>query len=168
MQIASVVLCVASMLTGVACAASPVVRPAGTPSGEALQDAVAEGKIGAPVRVQYQLMGALIPNQPVALRLSVTPKVAGERLLLEVPDAAGYRDLKESRTLVAGKASSGIATETTVMLTPMVAVAADLRVLVSYDVEGARYFSVYRVPLGTRPAATPARKQSPERQPIQQ
>ena len=168
MRIASVVLCVAAMLSGVACAASPVLRPAGEPAGEALQDAVAEGKIGAPVRVQYQLMGALVPNQPVALRLSVTPKVAGERLLLEVPDAAGYRSLKESRTLVAGKASSGISTDTTVMLTPTAANAADLRVLVSYDVEGARYFSVYRVPLAGRAVAPPARKQSPERRPIQQ
>ena len=167
MRIASVVLCVAAMLSGVACAASPVVVPGGAPSGEALQDAVAEGKIGAPVRVQYQLMGALIPNQPVALRLSVTPKIPGERLLLEVPDAAGYQSLKESRTLVAGKAGAGISTDTTVMLTPTAASAADLRVLVSYDVEGARYFSVYRVPLATRAAAPPTRKQSPGRQPIQ-
>lgn len=167
MRIFNVLLCVASMLVGVACAASPVAQPGGAPSGEALQDAVAEGKIGAPVRVQYQLMGALIPNQPVALRLSVTPKVPGARLLLEVPDAAGYRSLKESRTLVAGKASSGIATDTTVMLTPTAANAADLRVLVSYDVEGARYFSVYRVPLASRAVAPPARKQPPERQPIQ-
>ena len=167
MRIASVVLCVAAMLSGVACAESPVLRPAGEPAGEALQDAVAEGKIGAPVRLQYQLMGALVPNQPVALRLSVTPKVAGERLLLEVPDAAGYRSLKESRTLVAGKASSGISTDTTVMLTPTAANAADLRVLVSYDVEGARYFSVYRVPLAGRAVAPAARKQSPERRPIQ-
>ena len=167
MRIVNVALCVASMLTGLACAASPVARPGGAPAGEALQDAVAEGKIGAPVRVQYQLMGALFPNQPVALRLSVTPKVAGQRLLLEVPDAAGYQSLKESRTLVAGKASSGISTDTTVMLTPTATTAADLRILVSYDVEGARYFSVYRVPLAARAAVPAARKQSPERRPIQ-
>ena len=53
------------------------------------------------------------------------------------------------------------------MLTPVAATAADLRVLVSYDVDGGRYFSVYRIPLATRAAAPAARKQSPQRQPIQ-
>lgn len=157
-------LVTAAALAGTACAASP---PAAT-DGEGLLDAVAEGKISAPVRVQYQLLGELVPNQPVALRLSVTPRVAGERLLIEVPDAAGYAPLKESRTLVAGKASASIASEATVMLTPTTATARDMQVLVSYDVEGARYFSVYRVPLASTAARTPARPKDPAQQSVRQ
>lgn len=157
-------LIAAAALAGTACAASPPAAAV----GDGLLDAVAEGKISAPVRVQYRLLGDLVPNQPVALRLSVTPRVAGERLLIEVPDAVGYAPLKESRTLVAGKASASIASEATVMLTPTTATARDMQVLVSYDVDGARFFSVYRVPLASTAARGPARQKDPARPPVQQ
>lgn len=122
-----------------ACAAAPRVDEA--------QIAIREGKISAPVRVAYRLLGDLAPGQPVSLELSFTPTVEGSALRFELPDAAGYVSHKQTRQLVQGKAQRGAAHFATVVLTPTTPDAGDIRVLVSIDVGDARYASFFRIPL---------------------
>jgi hypothetical protein len=104
------------------------------------------GKPSVPVEVRYHV-GAASPHQTTTLQLAFVPRVAGENLTVEFPTS-------DSATVDAGKAAfrqqkaaASNAIRRSALVTPTRSGDARVRVLVSMDVAGARFFGVFSIPL---------------------
>jgi hypothetical protein len=117
----------------------------------------ASEKIGAPVDVRYEFDGPPAPNRPVTLNLAVVPRVSGHNLRVEFPASSGLDIQGETAPLSSQKADAAIALRRRLVVTPLTDAATEVRVMVSMDVDGRRYFGIHVIPL----AAPPASKRQP-------
>lgn len=122
------------------------------------------GKMGVPVEVRYRLADTAVADQPTTLQLAFTPHVAGENLRVEflssgsVSIESGSEPFARQKTDAAGVYRHSLVV--TKRRSTQAGVQGEMRVLVSMDVEGGRYFGIFAVPLGEgAPAAKSAVKQ---------
>ncbi|MCB1624660.1 MAG: hypothetical protein KDI32_08740 [Pseudomonadales bacterium] len=142
-------LCLLALLAGACATAEPAtshLRPA---------SAIA-GKISAPVDVHYQLTAAALPNQPLVVSLVLTPRVAGTRMTADLVGNPAIQLAKQTLIFSSNKTTVGSAVRRSFVITPGVTPADDIMVLVSIDVNGARYASYFRLPLSEQPSADQA------------
>ena len=139
-----------------------------SPAGANLRPAVAvAGKISAPVDVRYQLTGAVESNQPVVVSLVLTPRVTGTRLTAELADSATLQLAKQTLVFASAKTTAGTALRRSFSITPGTMPATEVLVLVSIDVDGARYASYFRLPLSDQPSAKTERAKKTAPRPLQ-
>jgi hypothetical protein len=110
-------------------------------------------KIGVPVDVRYEFDGSPGVNRPATLNLAFVPRVSGQNLRVEFPSAKDIRLEGVATPLTARKAEASGAFRRNLIVTPLSATARELRVVVSMDVGGGRYFGVYVIPFAA-PAET--------------
>jgi hypothetical protein len=131
----------ASLLIG--CGA---VQSQSSPPLEQMKLAERSSKVSVPVDVRYQFRAAATRDQPVGLDLAFVSRVPGRNLTVEFPRP-------ESATIDSGGVSFAQqkAQPQDVMRRSLVVTPREdhgvVRVLVSLDVEGARYFGVFSIPI---------------------
>jgi hypothetical protein len=108
------------------------------------------GKVGVPVDVRYELTGALSQDQPTTLRLAFIPRVAGQNLRVEFPPSNSVTIESHETALLQQKAETAGVYRRNLVITPRSSVGTEVRVLVSMDVEGGRYFGIFTIPLGEK------------------
>jgi hypothetical protein len=142
----SLILCASMIvLLGSAAGAAPKIA-VGAKAG-AFRPVLPEGKRMAPVDVAYRVIGPLTPGQPAVIELSLTPRLAASALELEVAPTIAYRIERSNAPIALGKVGAGMALRHSLTVTPVAGTPQDMRILVSVDVPGARYASVFRIPL---------------------
>ena len=110
------------------------------------------GKIGVPVDVRYQYAGTITAGQPVSLHIAVIPRVEGRNLKIELPRTAGLASGgKSPASAVFGKAAAADTLRYTVELTPLAGAPDHVPLIVSMDVGGGHFFSVFPIPLAAAP-----------------
>lgn len=105
------------------------------------------GKLGVPVEVRYQFDTTPVRDQPMTVRLALIPRVTGQNLRIEFPPADSVT-VESADVRAREKVNAAGVYRQSVVVTPRTADAAEMRVLVSMDVEGGRYFGIFSVPLG--------------------
>lgn len=104
------------------------------------------GKLGVPVEVRYQFDVAPVRDQPMSVRLAFIPRVAGQNLRIEFPPAESVT-VESADVRAREKVNAADVYRQSVVVTPRTEDAAEIRVLVSMDVEGGRYFGIFSVPV---------------------
>lgn len=132
----------ASLLMG--CGA--VQSQSSPPALEQMKLAERSSKVSVPVDVRYQLRAAATRDQPVALDLAFVSRVAGQNLKVEFPRAESVTIDSGGASFAQQKAQPQDAVRRSLVVTPH-AEQGMVRVLVSLDVEGARYFGVFSIPI---------------------
>lgn len=120
--------------------------PAAEPATEQMLLARQVGKVGVPVEVRYQFDAAPVLDQPMTLRLALIPRVPGQNLRIEFPPAESVT-VESADMRTREKVDAAGIYRQSVVVTPRTAEAAEVRVLVSLDAEGGRYFGIFSVPL---------------------
>lgn len=117
------------------------------PAIETMSKAQASSKISVPADVRYQLSGRALQDQPMTVQIAVVPRVAGQNLRVEFPDSPGVSVESGGGASVEQKVEAAGVYRRSLNLTPRTATGAAMRVLVSMDVDGGRYFGIFSVPL---------------------
>ena len=150
---------VASLLGLAACGGTHSLAPAANTeietaksAAEPLPDQMSvarpSGKISVPVDVRYQLGGTAVRDQPMALQLAIIPRVAGENLRVEFPHSGSVTIESGGAALLQQKANAAGVYRRNLVITLRTGDQGEMRVLVSMDVEGGRYFGLFSVPVG--------------------
>jgi len=142
--------------------AAPAQEPASEPTAVAndepklatMSAAKASAKISVPVDLHYQFDGPVQPNQPVTLHLAAVPRVSGSRLTVSVNPVAGLR--MDGTPLTVQKASADGVYRQQWSITTAESAPAELRVMVTMDMDQGKAFGFFTVPLA---AGTTAQKQ---------
>jgi hypothetical protein len=119
------------------------------PPLEQMQLAQRSGKVSVPVDVRYQLRAAATRDQPVGLELAFVARVSGQNLKVEFPHAESVTIESGGGLIAQQKAEAKGVVRRSLIVTPR-SERADIRVLVSMDVEGGRYFGVFTIPVRAR------------------
>jgi hypothetical protein len=132
---------------------------ASLPLPDEMSAARPSSKVGVPVDVRYQLQSAVVRDQSTTLQLAFIPRVAGQNLRVEllpsdsVTIESGGAPFAQQKTDAAGIYRRSL------VVTPRTDGPREMRVLVSMEVEGGRYFGVFYVPVSSEPVQSkPARK----------
>lgn len=106
------------------------------------------GKTGAPVEVRYEPTGTTLRGQPITLKLAFVPQITGAAMAVEFPASDAVTiDTVVTRFSVAKAERDGVYRRS-LTVTPRLADSAEVRVMVWVEAEGARYFSIFTVPVG--------------------
>jgi hypothetical protein len=116
------------------------------PPLEQMKVARPSGKVSVPVDVRYQLRAAPTRDQPVGLDLAFVARVPGQNLQVEFPRDASVSIDSGGATFAQQKAESQAVVRRALIVTPR-GERSEVRVIVSLDVEGARYFGVFSIPI---------------------
>jgi hypothetical protein len=127
---------------------------AAAPPLEQMPLAQASERMSVPVDVHYS-SGNATAGQPMALHLAFVPRVAGENLRVEFPHAKNATVETAKADFVQQKADADSVIRRSIVVTPHQDGGARVRVIVSMDVEGGRFFSVFSIPVGAADAAPP-------------
>jgi hypothetical protein len=119
------------------------------PPLEQMQLAHRSSKVSVPVDVRYQLRAAATRDQPVGLDLAFVARVPGQNLKVEFPQAEAVTIDLGSAPLMHQKAEENGVVRRSLIVTPR-SEQGEVRVIVSMDVEGGRYFGVFTIPVRTR------------------
>lgn len=130
----------------VAASASPAAATG--PAIETMSPARPSSKISVPADVHYQLGAAAMQDQPVNLQIAVVPRVAGQNLRVEFPESASVSVDSGGGPSVERKVEAAGIYRRSLNITPRTPNGAEVRVLVSMDVEGGRYFGIFSIPVG--------------------
>lgn len=147
-------LCLLTLSTGCvqsqSSASSQQAQPTGgaEPPLEKMAVAQASGKLSVPVEVRYLASTAPALDRPMTLQLAFTTRVAGQNLKIEFPVSDSTSIDSGASVLTQQKANADDVIRRSLLVTPRKASGAEVRVLVSMDVDGGRYFSVFSIPLG--------------------
>lgn len=133
------------------CATPPAPLPAPDIATMALAQRSSE-KIGVPADVRYRFSGAIAPGRPVSLQIAVIPRIEGRNLGIELPQTAGIALGKSPTRAALGKATATDVLRFAIELTPSAGAPDRLPLIVSMDVDGGHFFSVFSIPLGTAAA----------------
>ena len=147
-NLAGVLVC--AMLLG-GCTGTVRAQSHGEVPLDEMKVAQTSGKPSVPVEVRYHV-GATSPNQPTTLQLAFVPRVAGENLTVEFPASDSATVDAEKSAFRHQRAAASSAIRRSALVTPTRTGDARVRVLVSMDVEGARFFGVFSIPLNGSPA----------------
>ncbi len=133
------------------CAAAPPAAPPAAEPAPALSAMIpaerGSEKIGAPVDVRYQFSGVMAAGRPVSLQLAVVPRVQGENLRIELAATPGVAVGASSAPLTVGKANAAGVYRYAFALTRAANAPVKLPLIVSMEIDGARFFSVFAIPL---------------------
>ncbi|MGH8178979.1 MAG: hypothetical protein ACREV5_22185 [Steroidobacter sp.] len=124
------------------------VAEASPPPLEHMKVAQVNGKITVPVEVRYQFASEPLRNQPTTLDLAFVPRVGGENLKIELPKSKSVIVQAAGAPLMQQKADAKQTIRRKVLVTALTEASSEVRVLVSMDVEGGRYFGVFTIPIG--------------------
>jgi hypothetical protein len=141
--------CAAASSPGPATAAAQETAMAAEPAVDSMALARPTSKISVPADVRYQLSSAALKDQPLTVAIAVVPRVAGENLRIEFPPSDSVVLESGASASVQEKATAAGVYRRSLIVTPRSSERAEVRVLVSMDVEGGRYFGVFSIPLGT-------------------
>jgi hypothetical protein len=111
-------------------------------------------RMSVPVDVHYST-GEAAPGQPMTLHLAFVPRVAGENLRVEFPHSKSATIETPKVDFVQQKADAASVIRRSIVVTPLQESGARVRVIVSMDVEGGRFFSVFSIPVGADGATAP-------------
>ena len=128
----------------VAASGSPAV--AAGPAVESMTPAQPSSKISVPADVRYELSGPALQDQPMTVRIAVVPRVAGQNLRVEFPESSSLSVDSGGGPSVEQKVQAAGIYRRTLSVTPRTPNGA-VRVLVSMEVEGGRYFGIFSIPL---------------------
>jgi hypothetical protein len=138
----------ATLLVLCACTRPAVETIAIEPPLESMKMATpAHGKIGVPVDVRYQVTGVVAKDQPATLQLAFVPRVEGEGLRVEFPESKTVAISTGSGDLSMQRAQAAEPYRRSLNITPLTAEGAEIQVIVSMDIAGGRYFSVFTIPV---------------------
>jgi hypothetical protein len=148
-------------------AAPPPHEPDPAPARAAIESpalgtmsaAQASAKISVPVDLRYQFDGPVLPDQPVTLHLAAVPRVAGSRLTVTINPVSGLR--LDALPLSVQKASAEGVYRQQVSVTAAAGAPAELRVMVTMDMDQGKAFGFFTVPLA---GGTAAQKQNSVKQ----
>lgn len=128
-------------------AASPAPAARPEPDLAAMKTAVAprDSKMGVPVDLRYQFEGEVEVGRPVTLHLAVVPQVNGSNLSVSLKEDAGLQ--ATVAPINVQKASASTAYRQQLSLTRLAGGPAELRVLVTMEVDGGSAFGFFSVPL---------------------
>jgi hypothetical protein len=130
------------------------------PKLDSMSAAKASAKISVPVDLRYQFEGPVLPNQPVMLHLAAVPRVSGSHLTVSVDPVAGL--LMDAASLSVQKASADGIYRQQLSITTTASAPAELRVMVTMDMDQGKAFGFFTVPLA---GGTTAQKQHSVKQP---
>lgn len=108
------------------------------------------GKLSVPVDVRYFASSEPALDRQMMLQLAFTPRVEGQNLKIEYPASESTSIDSGGGVLTQQKATTDDTIRRTLLVTPRKAGAAEVRVLVSMDVGGGRYFGVFSIPVVVR------------------
>jgi hypothetical protein len=128
-------------------AASPAPAARTEPDLAAMKTAVArpDSKMGVPVDLRYQFDGEVEVGRPVTLHLAAVPQVNGSNLSVGLKEDAGLQ--ATVAPINVQKASASTAYRQQLSLTRLAGGPAELRVLVTMEVDGGSTFAFFSVPL---------------------
>jgi len=133
-------------LTGDASTPSDVMSDAmaNAPSIERMLPAEASGKIGAPVDVRY-LVGEKLAGSSTRLDLAFIPRVAATNMKIEFPATKGVTIESGNERAILQKTSAAEVYRR--RLAVNASKGASVRAIVSMEVDGGTFFSVFVIPL---------------------
>jgi hypothetical protein len=134
--------------------ASTTSASAAAPPLEQMPLAQASEAMSVPVDVHYS-SGNATAGQPVTLHLAFVPRVAGENLRVEFPRSKTATVETTKADFVQQKADASSVIRRSIVVTPHQDLGVRVRVIVSMDVEGGRFFSVFSIPVGAADATMP-------------
>lgn len=128
--------------------------PAEAASVEHMLSARSSGKARVPVDVRYSFSSPPATDQSARLQLAFIPRVAGQNLHVEFPasDSVTVQSDNKPTSFALQKAEAQGIYRHELLITPR-NLATEIRVLVSLDVAGGRYFGIFSIPLAGTPAA---------------
>jgi hypothetical protein len=139
-------LCASVLVVCGGCMQSPA-RSAQEPPLEQMKLARVSGKISVPVDVRYRVNGVAAPGQAVPVDLAFVPRIRGQNLTIEFPRSDTVTIDSGDTPLTEQKAAADQVIRRTLLVTPQRSAGGEVRVLVSMNVEGGRFFGVFSVPL---------------------
>jgi hypothetical protein len=107
------------------------------------------GKIGAPVDVRYLVSGVVAKDQPATVQLAFIPRVAGSNLQVQFPETAGVTIETGAQDLQMQKTVPSDVMRHRLLVTPTAGDAGEMRAIVSIELDGGRFFTVYTIPIGS-------------------
>jgi hypothetical protein len=143
----------ATALAACMAAQSPAPETIAEPALDTMSPAQPSSKISVPADVRYQLSGAALQDQPITVKIAVVPRVAGQNLRVEFPDSPSVSIDAGGSPSVEQKVEAAGIYRRSLSITPRTATDAQVRVLVSMDVEGGRYFGIFSIPVGNESGA---------------
>jgi hypothetical protein len=149
-------LSLAAMLLACLCACeAPSTAPAvatrdemdRAPAVAHMLPAQASGKIGVPVDVRYLVAEQVTNTGARSIELAFIPRVAGTNMQIEFPTTEGVSIESGSEPVMVQKPTASDVFRRRLSVNTFKATGAAVRALVSMDVDGGRYFSVFVIPL---------------------
>lgn len=129
----------------------PALPSPGETPPERMSLAQPVGKMTLPVDVRYQLAGTPVRDQPTTLELALVPRVSGQNLHVEFPESDSVTIESGGAPFRQQKVTAATAVRRSLVITPRTRDAGELRVIISMDAEGGRYFGIYSIPFGAGP-----------------
>src|SRR5690606_35862774 len=114
------------------------------------------GKPQAPIDVRYELLGEVVPGQPLDLHLSFGTPSGVRELMVEVAGGEGVQVPPESARLHLERVSDDERYERTITIVPLVAEPASIDLLLAATVRGHRQSRAVSIALGTGKRAASA------------
>ena len=118
-------------------------------------------KIGAPVDLYYQNVPPEAPGQSAALQLAIVPRMAGNSMQVQFVPDSGVTIETGASVLALQKVQGGNIYRRNLAVRWGAAVPGHIRSIVSIDIGGNRFMSIFTVPVAaaaTDPNLPPARK----------
>jgi len=105
-------------------------------------------KLSVPVDVRYHVAGVPAPGQAVAVDLAFVPRIRGQNLRVEFPQSDAVTMASSNMSFTQQKAAPEQVIRRTLLVTPQRS-GGEVRIIVSMNVESARFFGVFSVPIET-------------------
>lgn len=122
--------------------------PAATPL-EKMTLARAPGKMSVPIDLHYRLSGVAAKDQATALELAAVPRIAGSAMTVQILESDSVTiDPGSAPQMMLQETDAGGVYRRSLLVTPRLERGAEVRVLVTFDVESAHYAGVYVIPVG--------------------
>ncbi|MGH8263361.1 MAG: hypothetical protein ACRETU_04880 [Steroidobacterales bacterium] len=118
------------------------------PALDTMSSAQPSSKVSVPADVRYQLSGPALLDQPMTVQIAVVPRVAGQNLRVEFPESSSLSIDSGGGSSVEQKVAAAGIYRRTLSVTPRTPTGAAVRVLVSMEVEGGRYFGIFSIAVG--------------------
>ena len=153
---ASRALIAALLLSLTACldGAHPPALSGEVPDVGDMQLAMPAAKATVPVDVRYRLEADPAPEQPVRLHLAIVPRVECQNLAVQfAPSDSVSVESGTSYVLQQQKAGAAEVYRRSVTVTPRTVEDAQVRVIVSMEMEGARAFGIFTMPFQHAPGS---------------
>lgn len=141
-------LCALLLVVCGACTQAPSRTVSEPPLEQMKLARVSGGKISVPVDVLYRVDGVPAAGQAVPVDLAFVPRIRGQNLTVEFPTSDAVTIASGNTSFTEQKAAPDQVIRRTLLVTPQGSGGGEVRVLVSMNVAGGRFFGVFSVPVG--------------------